>query len=64
MAVRPVLPSGARVFVDGRYEARVRQGFPEGSASYSFPHYKLDFVRGEKNVAVSASRVWAVKGGY
>ena len=33
---------GARVLVDSRYEATVKQAFPEGSSSYSFPHYKLD----------------------
>ena len=50
-------PSGARVLVDGRDEAIVRQAFPAGSSSYLFPHYKLDFVGGDRNIAVSMDRV-------
>lgn len=50
-------PIGARVLVDGRDEAIVRQVFPKGSTSYLFPHYKLDIIRGDKNVAVSMKRV-------
>ncbi len=33
-------PVGARVLVDGRDPAIVKQAFPEGSSSYLFPHYK------------------------
>lgn len=50
-------PIGARVLVDGRDEAIVKQAFPEGSTSFLFPHYKLNFVGGDKNVAVSMKRV-------
>lgn len=50
-------PSGARVLVDGRDEAIVKQAFPEGSTSFLFPHYKLDIVNGDKNVAVNMKRV-------
>jgi hypothetical protein len=50
-------PIGARVLVDGEVQAIVKQFFPEGSSSYLFPHYKLDFVGGDKNVAVSIKRV-------
>ena len=50
-------PYGARVLVDGRDEAVVKAAYPEGSTSYLFPHYKLDFVGGDKNVAVSVNRV-------
>jgi hypothetical protein len=50
-------PSGARVLIDGRDEAIVRQAFPEGSSSYLFPHYKLDIVGGDKNVAVAMKRI-------
>jgi hypothetical protein len=50
-------PVGARILVDGRDEAIVKQAFPEGSSSFLFPHYKLDFVGGDKNVAVSVARV-------
>lgn len=50
-------PIGARVLVDGRDEAIVKQAFPEGSSSYLFPHYKLDFIQGDRNVAVAISRV-------
>jgi len=52
-----VFPSGARVYVDGETEAIVKQAFPNGSTSYLFPHYKLDFVKGDTNVAVRISRV-------
>jgi hypothetical protein len=50
-------PPGARVLVDGRDEAIVRQCFPQGSSTYLFPHYKVDFVGGDKNVAVPRDRV-------
>jgi hypothetical protein len=53
----PVFPVGARVLVDGRDEARVTQAFPEGSSSFMFAHYKLDFVGGDRNVAVAMRRV-------
>lgn len=49
--------SGARVYIDGRDVAIVRQAFPEGSTSYLFPHYKVDLVGGDRNVAVAISRV-------
>ena len=52
----PAFPVGATVYVDKRRRARVRAAFPEGSTSYSFPHYRVDFG-GEKNVAVAWSRV-------
>lgn len=52
-----VFPVGARVLVDGKYQARVLQAFPEGSSSYLFPHYKLDIVGGDKNVAMAMKRV-------
>lgn len=54
-------PSGARVYVDNRDLAIVREAFPEGSTSYAFPHYRIDFVDGDKSVAVKMSRV-SVKG--
>lgn len=50
-------PIGARVLVDGRDEAIVKQFFPEGSSSFLWPHYKLDFVGGDFNVVVSPARV-------
>jgi hypothetical protein len=50
-------PPGARVLVDGRDEAIVKQAFPQGSSSYGFPHYKVDIVGGDRNVAVAMSRV-------
>lgn len=52
-----VFPPGARVLIDGRDEAIVKQGWPEGSTSYMFPHYTLSIVGGDKNVAVHMSRV-------
>jgi len=48
--------SGDRVKIDGQI-AIVRQCFPEGSSSYFFPHCKVDFVGGDKNVAVNIARV-------
>lgn len=51
---------GAKILVDGRDKAVVKQAFPEGSSSYLFPHYKLDFLGGDKNVAVNMSRVGVV----
>ena len=52
-----VFPLGARVLVDGRDEAIVKQAFPEGSSSFMWPHYKLDFVGGDRNVVVNMSHV-------
>jgi len=56
-----VFPYGSKVLVDGRDLAVVKQAFPEGSTSYLWPHYKLDFQGGDKNVAVSMKRVGVVK---
>lgn len=50
-------PIGARVLVDGQDQAIVKQAFPEGSSSFLFPHYKVDFVDGDRNVAVQMKRV-------
>lgn len=50
-------PPGARVLVDGRDEAIVRECFPEGSSSYAFPHYKVNMVGGDQNIAVPIERV-------
>lgn len=55
-----VFPAGAHVLVDGRDEAIVKQAFPVGSSSFAFPHYKLDFVGGDGNVAMSMKRVGIV----
>lgn len=52
-----LFPVGAKVYVDGRDLAIIAQVFPEGSASYLFPHYKVDFVNGDKNVAVCIGKV-------
>jgi hypothetical protein len=54
-------PIGARILVDGRDEAIVKQAFPEGSSSFMFPHYKVDIVGGDKNVAVAIKRVGVEK---
>ena len=53
-------PIGAVVLIDGRDRAKVRAVFPEGSTSYAFPHYKVDIVRGDKNVAVALKHVGVV----
>lgn len=61
MKTKTYFPVGARVLVDGRDEARVAQVFPEGSSSFMFPHYKLNFIGGDQNVAVSMKRVGVEK---
>ncbi len=50
-------PRGAKVYVDSRDVAVITQVFPEGSSSYLFPHYKVDYPQGDKNVAVNMNRV-------
>jgi hypothetical protein len=50
-------PTGAMVLIDGTVRARVLQHFPEGSSSYMFPHYKVDVIQGDRNIAVSETRV-------
>jgi hypothetical protein len=54
-------PIGSKVLIDGRYKAVVRACFPEGSTSFLFPHYKVDMVGGDKNVAVSMNRIGVVQ---
>jgi hypothetical protein len=49
-------PNGARIYIDGKQEAIVKQAFLEGSSSFMFPHYKVDIVDGDKNVAIHAQR--------
>lgn len=49
--------SGARVFVDGKSQAIVRQAFPKGSTSHLFAHYKVDLIGGDTNVAIAMDRV-------
>lgn len=56
-APKTTFPVGARVLVDGRDEVRVTQAFPEGSSSHLFPHYRVDFKGGDRNVAVSMKRI-------
>ncbi len=56
-------PVGAKVYVDGVDLAVVNQAFPEGSSSYPFPHYKVSFVGGDKNVAIATRRVGVKKAG-
>lgn len=56
----PTFRPGAHVRVlvgDGWYLAIVRAAFPQGSTSYAFPHYKVDMIGGERNVAVAMPRV-------
>jgi hypothetical protein len=49
--------TGVRVLVDEKYPAIVRMTFPQGSSSYLFPHAKVDFEKGDRNVAVALSRL-------
>jgi 3D (Asp-Asp-Asp) domain-containing protein len=55
--LKKIFPIGARVYVDGRDLAIVKEAFPDGSSSYAFPHYRVDVIAGDKNMAVSMSRV-------
>ena len=57
MNKKSIFPCGARVLIDGRDQAFVRGAFPEGSTSHLAPHYKVDFIGGDKNVAVAVARV-------
>lgn len=50
------LRSGDRAIVHGQ-KAIIRDYFPRGSTSYMFPHYKVDFVNGDRNVAVAVNYV-------
>lgn len=50
-------PVGAKVYVDGWDTVRIAQVFPEGSSSFMFPHYKVNYLNGDQNVAVSMNRV-------
>lgn len=54
-------PIGARVLIDGSYQAIVKAYYPEGSSSFLFPHYKVDVPGGDKNMAVSLKRVGVKK---
>lgn len=54
-------PVGARILVDGSREALIAQAFPEGSSSFLFPHYKVHFVGGDRNVAVALHRCGVIK---
>ncbi len=55
--MKPFFPIGARVLVDGLHDVKVAQIFPAGSSSFHFPHYKVNFVKGDKNVVIRANRV-------
>lgn len=54
-------PVGARVLVDGEVEARVRACWPHGTWTLLGPHYKVDILDGDKNVAVHYRRVGVVR---
>jgi len=58
-----VFPYGTKVLLDKKDKAIVRQAFPVGSASYSFPHYKVDIIGGDKNVAIAMNKVTEDKTG-
>lgn len=55
------LPSGSLAYADGRDVVIVREAFPTGSTSFLHPHYKVDFVEGDKNVAVPWKRISEVR---
>lgn len=41
------------MLVDGQDAAIVRGAFPQGSSSYLFAHYKVDFIDGDRAPAGS-----------
>ena len=43
----PILPVGARAYVDGRDLVTIAQVFPEGSTSLMAPHYCVRFDGGD-----------------
>jgi hypothetical protein len=45
------------VYIDGKDAAIIKAYFLEGSCFFMFPHCKVDFINGDKNVAVSLNRV-------
>lgn len=55
----PTLPPGACVLIDGRDLAIVREHYPKGSSSYAFPHYRVNMVGGDRNLAIAVERVSA-----
>jgi hypothetical protein len=58
----PVLPVGAKAYVDGRDLVTIAQVFPEGSTSLLAPHYCVRFEGGDGGqVKVSLKRVGVVK---
>lgn len=52
-----LFPVGAVVLVDGA-RVKIAQVFPEGSTSYMFPHYKVNFEDGDQNVAIALHRCY------
>lgn len=52
---------GARVYIDGQDEAIIQSAWPEGTYFHPWPHYKVNFINGDKNVVVNITRVGAEK---
>ena len=50
-------PIGAKVLVDGVDLATVRAYHPNGCVNYDFPHYHVDLVGGDTNVAVHVDTI-------
>jgi len=60
----PILPVGARAYVDGRDLVTIAQVFPHGSTSLMAPHYCVRFDGGDGGqVKVSMKRVGVIKKG-
>ena len=58
----PILPVGARAYVNGRDDCVIVQVFPEGSTSLMSPHYCVRFIGGgSEQVKVSMDHVGVVK---
>ena len=51
---------GARVYIDKRDRATVRDIFPSGSTSLAAPYYLVDFADGDRGVKVPWARVGSV----
>jgi hypothetical protein len=52
--------SGDHVLLDGKTRAIVRSVWPVGSTSFAFPHARIDFSEGDRDVAVALKRLTVV----
>lgn len=57
-----LLPIGTTVYVDRCDEAIIKDRNYVGTYFFPFPHYKVDFADGRKNVVVEPYRIWLSRG--